>query len=241
MKKFFAIAAMAAMLIACGEKENDETKKPTTEPEPEEFVSKITVDGDFSDWAALDASKVVVAENAAEPVKYGGLKLVKVYADEMYVNVYFEAYEEVEAGVAYHINLCFNSDNSELTGGYAGMWTNAGVDYLAQGWIYDGTVYGSYDPGVYPWIGEVGAEGWSWSTTEGQVDEGNGVATGAGTVLAYEIQLIREMTPCQWEDTFTMGVGLTKAWGNFGVLPNATATEEDPNGLAPQMVITIDK
>jgi hypothetical protein len=38
-----------------------------------------------------------------------------------------------------------------------------------------------------------------------------------------------------------MGIGFTKAWGNFGVLPNATATEEDPNGLAPQMVITIDK
>ncbi|MBO7188100.1 MAG: hypothetical protein J6V31_00755 [Tidjanibacter sp.] len=241
MKKFFALAAMAAMFFACGEKPVGPNPGPGPGPEPDVFESKITIDGDFSDWDTLDASKVVVAENATAPVKYGALKLVKVYADEMYVNVYFEAYEDVEAGAAYHINLCFNSDNSELTGGYAGVWSDAGVDYLAQGWVYDGTVYGSYDPGVYPWVGEVGAEGWSWSTTEGQVDEGNGVAKGAGTVLAYEIQLTREMTPCQWEDTFTMGIGYTKAWGNVGVLPNATATEEDPNGLAPQMVITIDK
>ena len=240
MKKLFAIAAMAAMLFACGDN-NEEGKKPVGgDDEGEVFVSPITIDGDFADWAGLDASKVAVAENA-EGSKYAGLKLVKVYADEMYVNVYLEAYEDVEAGAAYHVNLCFNSDNSELTGGYAGVWTNAGVDYLAQGWIYDGTVYGSYDPGVYPWVGEVGGDGWNWSTTEGQVDEGNGVAKGAGTVLGYEIQLTREMTPCQWEDTFTMGVSLTKAWGNFGVMPNATCTEEDVDGLAPQFVITIDK
>ena len=241
MKKFFALAAIAAMFMACDGNEQQGGNKPGPGNEDEPvFVSKITVDGDFADWDALDASKVAVAECATAP-KYAGLKTVKVYADEMYINVYLEAYEDVEEGVAYHVNLCLNSDNSELTGGYAGVWADAGVDYLAQGWIYDGTVYGSYDPGVYPWNGEVGAEGWSWSTTEGQVDEGNGVAKGAGTVLGYEIQLTREMTPCQWADTFTMGVSLTKAWGNFGLLPNADATEEDPAGLAPQFVVTIDK
>ena len=80
---------------------------------------------------------MAVAENA-EGSKYGGLKLVKVYADEMYVNVYLEAYEDVEAGKAYHVNLCFNSDNSELTGGYAGVWSDAGVDYLAFPQVVEG-------------------------------------------------------------------------------------------------------
>ena len=137
MKKFFAIAAMAAMLIACGDKENDD-KKPGNggEPEEPEFVSAITIDGQFGDWAALDASKVVEATLPEGETKHGDLKKVKIYADDLYINVYFEA-AEPEADMPYHIDLCINIDNDEMTGGYANVWSNAGVDYLIEGCVYN--------------------------------------------------------------------------------------------------------
>jgi hypothetical protein len=108
MKKFFAIAAMAAMLIACGDNKEDNKPNNGGDPVEPEFVSLITIDGDMSDWATLDATKVVEATCAEGDVKHGELKKVKIYADELYINVYFEA-AEPEADVPYHIDLALTS------------------------------------------------------------------------------------------------------------------------------------
>lgn len=236
MKKFFAIAAMAAMLIACGDNKEDNKPNNGGDPVEPEFVSLITIDGDMSDWATLDASKVVEATCAEGDVKHGELKKVKIYADELYINVYFEA-AEPEADVPYHIDLCVNIDNDELTGGYAAVWADAGIDYLIEGCVYNENAYQEYAGEAFPWSGEIGAEGWSWDT-EAVIA---GSSTGKGTFAGYEIQVMRDLLPLEFGDTFTMGVGLSKNWGRCGLLPNAVISEADPNGLAPQFVVTIDK
>lgn len=248
MKKIFAIAAMAAMLIACGD------EKPENKPQGGnnngggdeiEYVDPITIDGEFADWAALNAADVLVAENV-EGSLYPGLKVVKIYSDELYVNIYLESNvdlnDETAMAAAYHVNVLLNADNNQETGGYADIWTDAGVDALLQGWIYDGTQYGSYTPGSYAWSGEVGASGWSWNTDEPLVaEENSSIATGAGTLAAYELKINKLKVGLPLASPFTMGVGLTKAWGNFGILPNAAqdATDgaENPNGLAPMFVV----
>ena len=67
MKKIFAIAAMAAMLIACGE------EKPENKPngggnnngggnEEPAFVAAITVDGQFADWDAVEVEELALKD-----------------------------------------------------------------------------------------------------------------------------------------------------------------------------------
>ena len=257
MKKFFALAAMAAMLFACGEPEpNKPTPGPGPEPEPE-FVSKITVDGDFSDWASLDASKVSVAELPELPVKYDALTLVKVYADEMYLNVYFEFDDVVVADkswVPFHMYI--NADGDETTGGGDALWAPYCAEWLLETSIFSDGAFMSYDPAVFPWdeasASAAGEEyGWYWKVEGAAGDEtdnwgaligeGMGVASGAGNGNAYEIQVIREMIPGEWADTFTISFDIQQNWSTAGALPILTATDENPDGATTQMVVTIDK
>ena len=56
MKKILTLLAVAAMVAVACDKNNDNNGSSDKAP--------ISIDGDFADWAALDASKVVVAKNA---------------------------------------------------------------------------------------------------------------------------------------------------------------------------------
>lgn len=246
MKKFFAIAAMAAMLIACGEPEEN---KPAggenngggnTE---ETYVDPIKVDGDFADWDALDASKVVEAVGATDAY-YAGLTKVRIYADDLFINILLESNvdtNDAEAmAVAYYVNVLLNADNNQATGGYAEIWTDAGVDCLMQGWIWDGSTVGSYDPGCYAWNGEAGASGWNWDVDGALVAEGSGLASGAGTVAKYEIKIVKDMIPLDLATPFTMGIGFSKAWDTYGLLPNAPVTEEFPGGAGNAAMFVVE-
>ena len=131
MKKVFAFMAIAATILAVSCKKNDPKPGPGPDPEdPEdpEYVMPITIDGDFSDWAKLDASKMVVAQSAEGATKEA-LKVVKVYADEFFVFVYFEwdkdqiSYEPDVEHVPFHVYI--NGDNDFTTGGYADQWADA--------------------------------------------------------------------------------------------------------------------
>lgn len=242
MKKIFAIAAMAAMLIACGDEkpENKPGNGGGTTPEPEvpEYVDAITIDGDFADWEALDASKVLVATCAENPY-YGALKTVKVYADELYINIYFEAEYLADGDDAndFHIDVCINCDGDEATGGYAANWTDAGIDYLLEGCVRTAGAYVDYDADCFAWGGEVGAEGWTWNSDLG-LAAGNGLTVGKGTFEGgYEIKITKDLIPMDFADEYTLGVGLSMSWNRYGLLPNADVTEEDAKGLAAQFVV----
>jgi hypothetical protein len=257
MKKLFAIAAMAAMLFACGEEKP--APKPNPGPDPDEpvFESKITVDGDFADWDALDASKVSVAELPALPVKYDALTKVKVYADEMYLNVYFEFDDVAIADRAWTPFHCYiNADGNETTGGGDALWAPYCAEWMLEGIIFVEGEFNSYDPALFPWdeasATADGVEyGWYWKVEGAAGDEtdnwgaligeNNGLASGAGNGNAYEFQVVREMIPGEWADTFTIGFDIQQNWSTAGALPILTATDENPDGATTMMSVTIDK
>ena len=255
MKKFMTLAAIfaAAMMsfTACEETKpdnggttTDENLCPDCGKDPceceEEYASPITIDGDFADWDALDASKVAVATCAAEP-KYSALKTVKVYADAVYVNVYFEFVEDEITDtewVPFHVYL--DADNSDTTGGYGDQWTEPHSEWNMEGAVMDAGAFCSYDPGLYPWEGGVGESGWLWG--ESVLSSGSGIGTGAGSGNKYEFSLLREMLMgVELADTFGVGFDIQQDWNSVGVLPNANVTDDNPSGLAPLLRVNVVK
>ena len=240
MKKVFYLFAIAAMVVAvsCSKDDSKDSKKGGKDSG--EYVQPIKIDGDFSDWAKLDASKVATAKNAGEDANHTALKTLKVYADEYFVFVYFEIDDDQisdRAWVPFHLYI--NGDNSTATGGYGDQWTDASVDVLTEGAVFADGEWCNYDPGAHKWTGEVNGLGWSW---EELVPEGSGLCQGAGKGNAYELLFMREMYPMgKLADTFTMGVDIQQNWDSVGVLPNLECTDDNPNGLAPMLKVTTVK
>lgn len=246
MKKVFALLAMAAMVtfVSC-KKNNQGGGGGGNNPDDSEYVQPIKIDGDFSDWAKLDAKKVSTATCNAD-AKHTGLKLVKVYADEFFVFVYIEwdkdqvtAVPDVEH-VPFHMYI--NGDGIATTGGYGDEFSDACSDLLLEGSLYDGTGWKGYDPGAYKWIGEANGSGWGWEPDGDNIlASGSGLCSGAGIEGKYEIALVREFYPVgKLADNFSIGFDIQQNWESVGVLPNAASTDENPNGLAPSLqVVTV--
>ncbi len=256
MKKMFALAAIAAMFIACGEK-----PEPQPQPQPgpgtgegDTYVAPITIDGQFADWNALDASKVASATLPTGTVKHDGLNTLKVYADESFIYVYFEFNDEVIADKSWvPFHLYFNTDNDTTTGGGADEWGEPYCcDWMCEATIFDGGTFCSWDLGLFPWGGAAGESGWSWDATPESepsdadawgalIESGNGCSSGAGAGNAYEIAITKEMLPVEWADTFTVGADIQQEWTTCGFLPQAEATDENPNGHIELLTVTTVK
>ena len=240
MKKVFAILAMAAVVaVACSKDDGTGKKKKDKDEGETTYVAPITIDGDFSDWAKLDANKVSTATCAADALKTA-LKTVKVYADETYVFIYFEfdkdqiTWKQDVEHVPFHLYI--NGDGDASTGGFGDQFSDACVDLLCEGFLTDGNDFASYDPGAFKWNGEANGTGWSW---EGVLDEGAGLCSGAGKGNAYEIRLTREMYPLEGglADNFSIGFDIQQSWSSVGILPNANVTDDNVNGLAPMLAV----
>ena len=258
MKKISLFAALlAATLVSFSACQSKDDPKPKPDPKPDPtpddvFVSPITIDGNFADWDALDASKVAVA-TTQEGAKFDALKSVKVYADQLYINILieFDGDQIVDRSwVPFHVYL--DADNKTTTGGYGDEFTDASVDFMLETAIFSEGNFNNYNPSFWKWWGGVNESGWLWSEPgdhdesdfwgaligEGQAAIGNG--NGSGN--KYEIQLMREMmTGAVFADTFGIGFDIQQDWSSCGILPNAPMTDENPNGLAPMLKVTIDK
>lgn len=244
MKKCFALIAMASLLFACGDnsdKGGSKNEGPNVAPD---FESLITIDGDFSDWDALDASKVATAELAPLPVGDDALLKVKVYADEVFLSVYLEFDEMAIAersAVPFHVYL--NADNDPTTGGGEEHWSDVDAEYLLEGFIMENEEFCSYDPWIFAWHGMPNVVDWDWGTEDEAILQGGGGAgKGAGVGNAYELQVIRDMVPGPWHDTtFTVGFDIQQNWSTVGHLPIETMTDENMDGVTTKLVVTIDK
>lgn len=236
------IAAMA--LTAC-KKEVKPTPKPNDGgDEEQEYVAPITIDGDFADWAKLDASKVITLTSNANAAKKA-LKVAKIYADAaaLFVYVEFDAamitwsnVEGEEEWVPFH--LYFDADNSTTTGGFNGeQWTDGGFDALFEGFLTDGNGLAAYDPGVYAWNGEVGGNAWAWDVDSPLAT--GGVCSGAGKDNKYEIMMLRDMYPGELADPFVLGIDIQQGWSTVGYLPNTDA-EAEPNKV-PGVLVKANK
>ena len=244
MKKILSFLAMTAAILAV----SVSCHKPNDEDDDEEgggskYEAPITIDGDFSDWAKLDGSKIASATCDPAATKTA-LKVVKVYADEVYVFVYFEwdkdqiAHEPDVEHVPFHCYI--NTDGDASTGGYGDEFSDACSELLFEGFIYpDGSKVGSYEPGVYKWVGETNGTGWD-GCWEG-LGEFNGLTAGAGIEGKYEFSIARELMPKKLADKFSIGFDIQQDWESVGVLPNTHADDANPGGLAPSLQVTTVK
>ena len=234
MKKYLALLAMAASLLAVSCHKNNDEEDPDG-PDEDEYVAPIKIDGDFSDWAKLTG----VAEAKCDPeATKTALKLVKVYADPVYVFVYFEwdkdqiSHEPDVEHVPFHCYI--NTDGDASTGGYGDQFSDACSEILFEGSIYpDGAKVGSYEPGVFEWTGDVNGTGWSWN----DLGEFNGLCSGAGIEGKYEFQIARELMPKKLADNFSIGFDIQQDWESVGILPNSHVTDDNPGGLAPSLQV----
>ena len=211
-----------------------------------QYYSPISVtDGTAADWDALPAEYVAFATHT-EGCSYDGLKSVKVYCDDNYLNILVEVNLDVVTDrewTPFHIFL--NADNSALTGGDAlGIFADADSEWMFETAIYQGGAVVTYNPAVFKWWGEVGGNGWAWTERweDGYYTEGDGLCWGAivcensdpavgdaqmvdGDLGKVEIQILKERIPVYWADEFTIGFVINQNWSDVGHLPNAADGE----------------
>ena len=218
-----------------------------------QYYSPISVfDGTAADWDALPAEYVASATHT-EGCSYDGLKSVKVYCDDNYLNILVEVNLDVVTDrewTPFHVFL--NADGSSETGGYGDEFADADAEWMLETAIYASGYVNSYNPAVFKWWGEVGGSGWSWTdpevegtpengwgavVPEGSLPIGNAqTVNGIGTV---EIQLLKELIPAQWANEFTIGFDIQQNWTTCGILPNAADDELGNHVLAEKLRVQV--
>ena len=238
MKKILTFLAMTASIlmvsVSCHKNNDDDEEEGGGDSE---YVAPIKIDGDFSDWAKLPAANIAEAKCDPEATKTA-LKLIKVYADPIYVFIYFEwdkdqiSHEPDVEHVPFHCYI--NTDGDASTGGYGDQFSDACSELLFEGFVYpDGAKIGSYEPIVCEWTGDTNGTGWSWSEDLGIT----GLCSGAGIEGKYEFQIARELMPKKLADNFSIGFDIQQDWESVGILPNSHVTDDNPGGLAPSLQI----
>ena len=253
--KFALMCAAAIALVACG---GNEVTCEVCGQDPcvcgggSEYVSPISVeDGSLADWNTLPAEFVATTTHV-DGASMDGLKSVKVYADEMYINLLVEVNDEVvtdRAWTPFHVYI--NADNNAATGGFGDQWVTADVDVMLETAIFaDGAA--QYNPAVFKWWGADGESGWLWTDPNGVADETNGwgalvpegsMPIGVAQMVdgKIEIQLLWELIPANWADKFTVGFDIQQSWNSVGILPNAADAEDGSEVLAEKLEVTFNK
>ncbi len=223
---------------------------------PPADVPEIDVtDNSLADWDALPAEYVVSAV-CPEDAAMLGLKSVKVYATAMYINILVEPNMDDITDlewVPFHVYI--DADNKDETGGYGDEFADANTDLLCESAIFcEGQPY-AYNPAVFKWWGEVGADGWEWTDPSVEHDGSDfwGAIIGEGQLPVgnsqyvdgkFEIQILRELlgTVHEMNDSeFGIGFDIQQNWSSVGILPCGSATDENPNGEMAKLKVKINK
>ena len=222
-----------------------------------QYYSPISVtDGTAADWDALPAEYVASATHT-EGCSYDGLKSVKVYCDDNYLNILLEVNLDVVTDLEwtpFHIFL--NADGSAETGGHGLIFADADSEWLLETAIYSYGCVNPYNPFVFKWWGEVGGNDWAWTERweDGYYTEGDGLCWGAivcensdpavgdaqmvdGDLSKVEIQILKERVPAQWANEFTIGFEIEQSWSDVGHLPNAADDEFGGWNLAEKLKV----
>ena len=215
----------------------EETPDNGGEQTPEdEYVSPITIDGDFADWDNLEG--VVVCKSDPDATKQGLLEM-RVYADEVFMNVLLEFNPDIvtERTAATENPVSLWLSTSKDAGGY-NMWSDLCIEYMLQGWCFNGDSYDTWTAGMYMWAGEVHAEGWTWESVLEDV-----AAESAGAGDKIEIRMMMDLLAgvMEFGDVFYIGADVQQAWDAVGQLPNAAITEENMSGAAEMLEVKIVK
>ena len=218
----------------------DRTKFPITmvdsvtfgEEPPFGCVISVT-DGSVSDWRNVPASYLASATSSSN-ASCTALKNVKVYADQKYINVlveYDDAQIKDKSSAPFHMYI--NTDNSAATGGYGAQWSDADIDIMLEGFVFENNQSVSYNPMIFQWTGTVGGNEWSWAELTATSSP-----IGSSQMIGnkIEIQIVREYIPATWNESgFTIGFDIQQTWNSVGILPNATS-----GGKANKLPVVID-
>lgn len=259
MKKVLSFLAIAAVvsLVACQKsnpkkpsKEQDQKEQEQEKEQEPEYVVPITIDGDFADWAKLDASKVASAKCDPNAL-YTAVKEIRCYSDELYVFYYIEFDEtqlkDLMAATndpadpehnALPIRLDINTDG-EFESGYNKYFIEM-YDFIIEGGIAQSGQWVSFDGDLLQRI-----DG-SWYEKP-LVPAGSGMVAGAGKDNKYEISVIRESfnagcgtspAPKPMGEEFQTGITFyTPSWGELGGMPNAAVSDDDAKGWGHMLTV----
>ena len=204
-------------------------------------AAAITIDGDFSDWDALEGA--VVATLPEGDVKYEQLKTFKMYADEEFIYIFCEYDpENTLVFVPY-----FDLDSNPATGNDS-KWSGAGYEAKAEGSIYDESEEGvqgapqPWDPTFY-YYGEPETvlESGMATTSCTPVEYKNGN-------WAFEASILREILidsyasafPDTATDKFTVGmIQYNLDWDYIGQLPTKTLAEIEAGEKEPMLTVVL--
>lgn len=230
MKKFkFALMCAAAIaMVACGgdEPENkcpDCGNDPCTCIDDAGYECPIKVDdASDADWANVPEGYLFETKNE-EGANKDALKSVKVFADEIYLNFLAEwDTDQVTLldTVPFHVYL--NVDGAAETGGYGDQWLEPyDIDLLMEGCFFLGNEPCAYEPGIFAYGGAYNTNEWNW--TELVPASSDWIKSQHLGDNKMEIQMLRELIPAAWGETFTVGFDIQQSWNSVGVLPNAPA------------------
>ena len=244
--KFALMCVVAIALVACGDEPEkvcpDCGNNPCTCEVVEEYVCPIKVDdASDADWAKVPEGYLFETK-CAEGASWDALKSVKVFADDIYVNLLVEWDPELvpnHESVPFHVY--WNVDAGAETGGYGDQWLEPyDIDVLMEGFFFageEGSGVGEpclYEPGMFAYGGAYNTNEWNWSEL---------TAAGAFCFSQHigdnkmEIQFLRELIPATWGEAFTVGFDIQQSWESVGVLPNASDDELGSKVKAEKMLV----
>lgn len=178
-----------------------------TEPETPEG---LVMDGDASDWAALNPANVVNIELPAD-AELNWIKNAKVYYDDkLYVLL-----ELSDEAIAYSKTRFYLFFDTAALGNLTQHWAKSTIDYMTEGKIIVSGAPVDYSASLYAHNAELG--GWNWTET--------GVAPtfdckGAGNL--YEFSMAYDNFPGTLPEAFNLGLQVADSdYATTGFLPQA--------------------
>lgn len=241
MKKYLALLAMAASLLAvsCHKNNVDDEDDPTQE---ESKGLGIKIDGSFDDWGALKPDVVVSAKNNPNS-PWDAVNEIRCCADKDFVYYYIKFNREavndlMDVKDDMPIRLCIDTNN-DFTTGYENYFLDP-YDFIIEGGLAENGAWGTYDGTLHQ------------RTSEGKWNEilkpGNNLVTGKGSGGEYEILLAREIfsnaVPAEHKigDVFYTGIRFYGYdWGELSNMPNTSIEEGDGKGWGHLLKITTAK
>jgi hypothetical protein len=241
MKKYLALLAMAASLLAvsCHKNNVDDEDDPTQE---ESKGLGIKIDGSFDDWGALKPDVVVSAKNNPNS-PWDAVNEIRCCADKDFVYYYIKFNREavndlMDVKDDMPIRLCIDTNN-DFTTGYENYFLDP-YDFIIEGGLAENGAWATYDGTLHQ------------RTSEGKWNEilkpGNNLVTGKGSGGEYEILLAREIfsnaVPAEHKigDVFYTGIRFYGYdWGELSNMPNTSIEEGDGKGWGHLLKITTAK
>ena len=241
MKKYLALLAMAASLLAvsCHKNNVDDEDDPTQE---ESKGLGIKIDGSFDDWGALKPDVVVSAKNNPNS-PWDAVNEIRCCADKDFVYYYIKLNREavndlMDVKDDMPIRLCIDTNN-DFTTGYENYFLDP-YDFIIEGGLAENGAWATYDGTLHQ------------RTSEGKWNEilkpGNNLVTGKGSGGEYEILLAREIfsnaVPAEHKigDVFYTGIRFYGYdWGELSNMPNTSIEEGDGKGWGHLLKITTAK